>query len=268
MTLPAPLVLLLTAAACWDAWRWYFARIAASPEEGLALLFTVLFLAALTFSRRAPANFERTVPLLPAAALLAGYAVSCAVAPPIVRAAIAIAAALFVLYRSTAASAPPPAFWALIALSLPVLPSLQFVLGYPMRVLSAALTVGLLSMHGLSVERQGTFLTFQGETLQFDAPCSGIAMLWAALMLTLMSAVLFRWGALRTVLAVLAACIFAIAANAFRAASLFYLETLFHITAADPMHEAAGLAAFLLAALLLLHTLKRIDRTELRIWTA
>ena len=43
---------------------------------------------------------------------------------------------------------PPLAFWGLVALSLPVLPSLQFVLGYPMRIVSATLTVGLLQPAG------------------------------------------------------------------------------------------------------------------------
>jgi hypothetical protein len=99
-----------------------------------------------------------------------------------------------VLSPSAAFRERPVAFWGLIALALPVLPSLQFTLGYPMRVISATLAVGLLQAQGLMVARQGTFLLWRDEMVQFDAPCSGVSMLWASLLLTLMGCVV-RLGA-------------------------------------------------------------------------
>src|SRR5262249_56914005 len=106
---------------------------------------------------------------------------------------------------------PPVAFWGLVALALPVLPSLQFTLGYPMRVVSATLSVGLLQAHGLMVARQGTFLVWRGELIQFDAPCSGVNMLWAGLLLTLMGCVLLHFGAIKVIVAVPLSLVLAVA---------------------------------------------------------
>ena len=63
-------------------------------------------------------------------------------------------------------------------------------------------TVGLLQAQGLAVARQGTFLLWRDEMVQFDAPCSGVNMLWAGLLLTLMGCVLFRLGAMKVAVAV------------------------------------------------------------------
>jgi exosortase/archaeosortase family protein len=181
------------------------------------------------------------------------------VLPPIGRAALAITATLYCLYHAVFQQRPPLAFWGLVALALPVLPSLQFMLGYPMRVVSAALTVGLLQAQGLMVERQGTFLLWRGEMVQFDAPCSGINMLWAGLLLTLMGCVLLRLGSAKTIAAVLLSIIVSVAANVLRASSLFYVEA--GILADVPAwgHDAIGLAAFTLSALVMLWLLLRLE---------
>src|SRR5215467_3284434 len=127
------LVCALVVAATWDAWRWYVERIWASPEEAAALALTIVFLGVLAAVRRP----------LP---------------PPRSRAAmaLAIAATLFCLHVAVLTERPPVAFWGLVALALPVLPSLQFTLGYPMRIVSAALSVAALQAQGLVVARQGT----------------------------------------------------------------------------------------------------------------
>lgn len=256
----ATAALVLTAAAFWDAGRWYAARVADQPEEAIALCCTVILILLLGWSGRSARRSTGEFPFAVIGLLLALYAASFWFAPPIVRAAIALSALMYALYRLLTGSAPPVAFWPLLALSLPVLPSLQFVLGYPLRLVSASITVALLDMQGLTLAREGTFITWQGRTLQFDAPCSGIAMLWAALMLALMAAVIGRWAVARTALAMCAATVFAIAGNAFRAASLFYAETRLGIGEDHPLHEAAGLAAFTLAAVALLAVLRTIDR--------
>src|ERR1700738_5023470 len=97
--------------------------------------------------------------------------------------------AVLLLFRCVARA---PAACVITALALPVLPSLQFTLGYPMRIISAALAVPLLRAHGLDVARQGTFLLWRDEMIQFDAPCSGVNMLWAGLLLTPVGCVLLR----------------------------------------------------------------------------
>src|SRR5436190_11325809 len=84
----AYLVTALVMAATWDAWRWYVQRVWESPEEAASLAMTIAFLGALGVARRSKATMR--VPLIPVALLLAGFAASYGMLPPIARAAIAI----------------------------------------------------------------------------------------------------------------------------------------------------------------------------------
>ena len=210
--------------ATWDAWRWYFVRVSAAPEEALALLLTVVLLGLLAINRQPPPALARALPLPTLAFLLAVYATSEAFLPPIVRAGIAAIAVLFALYLAAFRQRPPLALCGLTALALPVLPSLQFTLGYPMRIISAALAVPLLQAHGFDVAWRGTFLLWRDEMIQFDAPCSGVNMLWAGLLLTLVGCVLLRLYPFKMMVAVALSLLLAIAGNVLRASSLFYVE--------------------------------------------
>jgi exosortase/archaeosortase family protein len=201
------------------------------------------------------------------ALMLAAYAASYLILPAIMRAAIAIAASLFCFYLALFKERPPVAFWGMVALALPVLPSLQFMLGYPMRIVSAALTVALLQAHGLVIERQGTFLVWRDEMIQFDAPCSGVNMLWAALLLTLMGCILFRLGVARTAAAIVFAIAVTIACNVLRASSLFYVEAGFVPQAAPWWHDGIGIAAFILSAAVILGFLSRLGESEVMAWS-
>jgi exosortase/archaeosortase family protein len=257
------LVIALVVAATWDAWRWYVLRVWDSPEEAASLVLTIVFLGVLGVARRR--NEAMPLPLIPVALLLAAFVASYALLPPIARAAIAIAATLFCCHVAAFKERPPVAFWGLVALALPVVPSLQFMLGYPMRLVSAAITVGLLQAHGLSVARQGTFLVWRDELIQFDAPCSGVSMLWAGLLLTLMGCVLFRFGIIKVILAVALSLVLAIACNVLRATSLFYVEAGLLPHAQAWWHEGIGIAAFTLSAAVTLWLLTRLcDREAVR----
>jgi exosortase/archaeosortase family protein len=131
-----------------------------------------------------------------------------------------------------------------------------------MRLVSAALSVGFLQAHGLAVTRQGTFLAWRGELIQFDAPCSGVNMLWAGLLLTLMGCVLFRFGVIKVVVAVALSLVLAIACNVLRAVSLFYVEAGLVPHAQAWWHEGIGLAAFTLSAAVTLWLLTRLRGRE------
>jgi len=250
------LVAALVVAATWDAWHWYVQRVWESPEESASLVLTVVFLGALGVARRR--NEAMPLPLVPIAFLLAAFAASHAFLPPIARTAVAVATTLYCCHLAAFKERPPVAFWGLVALALPVVPSLQFMLGYPMRLVSAALTVGLLQAHGLSVARQGTFLLWRDELIQFDAPCSGVNMLWAGLLLTLMGCVLFRFGVIKVMIAVALSLVLAIACNVLRATSLFYVEAGLLPHAQAWWHEGIGIAAFTLSAAVTLWLLTRL----------
>src|SRR6266568_67705 len=256
----AYLVTMLVMAATWDAWRWYVQRVWESPEEAASLAMTVAFLGALGVARRSKETVR--LPLVPVALLLAAFAASYGMLPPIARAAIAIAATLFCGHLAAFKEHPPVAFWGLVALALPVVPSLQFVLGYPMRLVCAALSVGLLQAHGLAVTRQGTFLSWRDELIQFDAPCSGVNMLWAGLLLTLMGCVLFRFNVFKVMIAVALSFVLAIACNVLRATSLFYVEAGLVPHAQAWWHEGIGIAAFAVSAAATLWLLTRLRGQE------
>ena len=263
MTRPLALMLAIIAAT-WDAWRWYVARIVATPEEAAALVLTIAFIIALGWRdrERLAAMAPVALPLWTASGLLVLYVASFGVLPPIGRAAIAISAALLCLYTGLLRAHPPIAFWGLVALSLPVLPSLQFTFGYGMRIVSAALTVVLLQAQGLDVAQQGTFLVWRGEMVQFDAPCSGVNMLWAGLLVGLMGALAQGLCLLRTALIVALSIVLTIAGNVLRASSLFFVETGLVTGLPAWGHEAVGIMAFLMSAGGLLWVLRRLDQAH------
>ena len=253
---------MLVIAATWDAWRWYVERVWAAPEEAAALALTIVFLAVIAVARpprrrrRSPWRWCRSRSCwrsTPQA--MRSCRPSCAPRSPSRR---RCSASISRRFRER----PPIAFWGLVALALPVLPSLQFTLGYPMRIVSAALATALLQAHGLVVARQGTFLVWHDEMVQFDAPCSGVNMLWAGLLLTLMGCVLLRLPAPKVMLAVGLSITLAIAGNVLRASSLFYVEAGLVPDAPGWWHDGIGIVAFTLSAAVTLWLLGRLRDRE------
>jgi exosortase/archaeosortase family protein len=241
------LVTALVVAATWDAWRWYFIRVWPTPEEAATLALTILFLGLVGAMRAGKPGQSKHIPILRIACGLALYATGHAFLPSIASTAVAVALGLFCLHVAMLGERPPVAFWGLVALSLPVLPSLQYVLGYPMRVVSAAITVSLLQAYGLTIARQGTLIVWREELIQFDAPCSGVNMLWAGLLLTLMACVLLRLSIGQVVVAVGLTVILTVGSNVLRAVSLFYVETGLLPEAPGWWHDGIGIAAFVLS---------------------
>ena len=76
-----------------------------------------------------------------------------------------------------------PAILCLLALSVPVIASLQFYAGYPMRTVTASGATWLLNLFGIEATRTGTSMVAYGRTVLVDAPCSGVRMLWTACVL-------------------------------------------------------------------------------------
>ncbi|MDP9899681.1 exosortase Q [Variovorax ginsengisoli] len=72
--------------------------------------------------------------------------------------------------------APAPVL-GLAVLALPLLSSLQFYAGYPLRVVTAEASRWLL-MPGFTVSREGSTLLVDGRLVIVDAPCSGVQMVW------------------------------------------------------------------------------------------
>jgi len=251
----------IVALATWESWWWYARRIAEAPDELIAFGIVIAAVAVVPGVRLRRAVRGARLDgraLLGLAMLLALHAASHGLLPPIVRAACAIATTVVCGYVAVAGHWPPAALWGAVALALPVLPSLQFTLGYPMRVVSAALSALLLQMQGLAVQSQGTLLSWRGELIQFDAPCSGVKMLWAGLLLTLVGCVGLRIDLFRTLLAVAAALALTLLANVLRATSLFVIEAGLVPHPPAWWHEGIGVAAFACAGMAILLLLQRL----------
>jgi exosortase/archaeosortase family protein len=131
----------------------------------------------------------------------------------------------------------------LLLLAAPIVPSLQFYLGYPLRVVVGVLAAGWLRMGGLAVSPRGAGLAWDGQVVLVDAPCSGVAMLWGTLFVALAAALLDGLSRLRTVALLAAALVLAVASNSLRSAGLFYREAGL-VESPAWTHDAAGLCVF------------------------
>lgn len=228
----------LAALASWDAWRLLLDRLGDASAAAM-----VAALAALLARQAWRAGEERVRPL-PIAAALVLSAVAAWTGPPLLQIGGAVAALVLALV--------PRGRWPVLALALlalPVIPTLDFLLAYPLRHAFALVTAAMLRLNGVQVGVEGVALVWGGERLLFDGPCSGVRMLWAALLLASLIAAARGFGPGRFLLALGLAALLALFGNALRAAGLFYLETGHAPWASGPvMHEGVGLAAFALVA--------------------
>jgi exosortase/archaeosortase family protein len=248
MSIDPRLALALMPLAFWEAWRLLAGRFG----DGLsALPLALVGLAAAAPALRQIAGGQASpVPLLGLGAALLAYSLAAVVGPVLVSVGIAVIATLLLCRRVAGGVSPWAPLTGLGLLALPVLPSLDFYLAYPMRLVGAALAAALLRLNGFAVSVEGVALSWNGSMLLFDAACSGIRMLWAALLLASFLALLGGFGPIRYARALATAVAIAIAGNAVRAASLFYLENGFVDRLRGPVaHEAVGILSFLLLAL-------------------
>ncbi len=253
------LALVVVLAACWQAWTLLAAR---SPD--LVATMPLLLIGAVLLApwfRHAP----RRLSPWPLSGLLMSYAIATLTLPPLLR---ILPASLAVAYCLHAAAHPPherpsAAFVGLVALALPVVDSLEFFLAWPARFLALQASLGLLRMNGVAVETEGLALRFGDELVEFDAPCSGVRMLWACWFLASALAYLYRLRAGRYALALLAGTAIALASNVLRATSLFYLETgLPETLRFEWLHDAIGVAAFCITAVALCTWISWSNRTR------
>lgn len=172
--------LALQAAALWPHWRWAAARVADGSDDPLGL--AALAALAVVVVKLEPQLRASPKPAWLIAAM--GTTVAATLAsfhlPPLIGAllaALAMAAGLRSFMPSGLAVLPMAG---LAVLALPVVSSLQFYAGYPLRVVTAQLSTWLLQGLGMVAERSGSSMTVQGRLIVVDAPCSGVQMVWMA----------------------------------------------------------------------------------------
>lgn len=243
-----PLLASATLLAAWPLLPWYAARLFSADGETWSLL---ALLAALYFLRHGVPAQRPPLALRPAALGLLCYAISMLLAPPLISALFALLTLALVLVADRPLAQVPAAAWGLLLLALPVVASLQFYLGYPLRVVVGEIAALLLNQGGLSVVREGVSLNWDGTLIAIDAPCSGIKMLWTGSTLALVLAGLQQLNWLRTAQLMALTLGLVIFGNALRVTSLFYIEA--GLLDLPPWaHEAVGLSSFTLIGLAIL----------------
>ena len=176
-TAPDWLWLALLAAALWPTWLWMGRRLLDGSDDPLGLLaLAALGLLAWRWRHRL-----RAAPRLGwlATALTAAVlaTVTQGALPPLAVALCALLALAAGLAAFLPVVVPTAPVLLLSVLSLPLLASLQFYLGYPLRLATAEASRWLLQW-AYTVERAGASLRIDGRLVIVDAPCSGVQMAW------------------------------------------------------------------------------------------
>lgn len=226
--------------AYWPVWIWYAKRVTGSVDEMWGAL-AWLAIAVLCYRQRSHYQREPTLTLPMLFTLL--YALTFSILPPLLQAALAITAIAFMLSLVFFNTRCQIGLVLLALLSLPVIPSLQFYLGYPMRWLIGQAAVPLLSLGGLVVVAEGTSLQWNESLIWIDAPCSGVNMLWSELFLTSILICVYEMRFAYALVAIGGAFVAVMAGNLFRTLGLFYIESGL-VDLPEWMHTGVGVLSF------------------------
>ena len=172
--------LALQALALWPHGRWMAQRLRDGSDDPLGLA-ALAVLAAMAL-RLAPRL--RVQPVLPWLGASIGFTLAATAAlasvPPLVAALLAALAMACALAAWLSADAPRAPLAGLLVLALPLVASLQFYAGFPLRAVTAQLSAWGLQAIGIDAARSGASMMVHGQLVIVDAPCSGVQMAWMA----------------------------------------------------------------------------------------
>jgi exosortase/archaeosortase family protein len=252
--------LLAIAAAGWSLAGWFVDRLVSDPWHLLPLGAALYLL----FSRRSAVRYDP--PPVTATLVMFAFAFAIPFLPPLLGATSLALVATLVASPRFFQRRLHAGFGGLLLLSLPTLPALQLIIGYPLRIASGAIAAVLLRLGGMPAERVGTILQVDSELYSIDAPCSGISMWWTALLIVAWIAARSDASAIRAFLGASVATAIVVGGNALRSAALVQLEVS-RLPVPDWFHEAVGTAAFVLCAgaiILLLGRAKEVRACAVR----
>lgn len=190
--LPAWFWLALPALALMPVWIWCAARLFDRSDDPLGIVALAALGALVVRDRAHFANSPRVGWLVAATLLAAGAILSAPLLPPLVRGVLAVLSISAALMALRAPGQPMLALAGLALLALPLLSSLQFFVGYPLRVITAEASRLTLMLFGIAAERAGSALEIAGRLVIVDAPCAGIHMGWVAYFTACVAAAVLR----------------------------------------------------------------------------
>lgn len=158
---------------------------------------------------------------------------------------------LFIMGRDYTRVAGPPVLFLLLMVPLPYI--IYYKITFPMQILSAKLSAGVLTVLRVSVIRKGNILLLPGYTLEVIAACSGLRSLMTMFTLGVVFAFFSEMSKGRKLILVLLSIPAAIAANTVRLVVTALGAHLVGPSFADgPLHEASGIIVFAAGFLMLL----------------
>jgi len=227
--------------AFWSVWGWYLTRMLDGSDEpwGVLALVTVILLVTKKRTGKEPS----TLTLVISSAIAIIYIISYGHFPPLIRGVLAVIALGFSISSICYGKTMQTGVIGLMLLSLPLIASLQFYGGYPIRVITAFVSSQLLNIVGYNVQPQGTLLYWLGEVIAVDAPCAGIKMLWTGLYLNFTLATWYQLSFLKTWLSTSFTLFSVFIGNICRATLLFFTESGI-VNAPDIVHQLIGMFVF------------------------
>lgn len=236
----------LQCAALAPAWAWMAGRLVDGSDDPLGVL-ALLALAGLLLRERRHLRVSPRLGWLFLALLatLAATLLQVGGLPPLagaLAAVLAVACGMLAVLPARVAVLP---VLGLAVLALPLLSSLQFFAGYPLRVLTAETSRWLLSL-GFEVSREGSSLLVNGRLVIVDAPCSGVQMVWFGYFTACVVAASLRLADRTMALRLPAVGLCVLASNVVRNTVLVAAEGAGH-PLAEWAHQALGLLLLALA---------------------
>ncbi len=248
--------IILQCVAFWPVWQWYVERMLDGSDEpwGIFSLISVLTIV----------TIRKTWKVLPASTIficciiITLYTVSYGQIPALFRGVLAMISLAVLISAISFGRTVQAGILGLMLLSLPLIASLQFYGGYPIRFITTFVSSHLVSLLGYEVHPQGTLLYWAGEVIAVDAPCAGIKMMWTGLFLNFTLATYRNLGFFSTWFSTSFTLFIVFIGNILRTTLLFFTESGI-INAPDIAHQGIGIFVFALIAMTIIsfHQYKR-----------
>ena len=236
------------ALALWPHWQWAAARLADGSDDPLGVVALLALVGVLVRfgpglrAEPAPRAMAAAVALAVAATVGAVLPSLGVAVPPLAASVLAALALAAVVAAVVPAGTPRIPLAGLAVLALPVVSSLQFYAGWPLRVVAAEAGARLLALAGFEVAREGTALRVDGTLVIVDAPCSGVQMVWLAYFAACATAAWLRVPDRAFARRLVGVGALVLAGNVLRNAVLVGLEAK-GVATGGWLHESVGLVA-------------------------
>ncbi len=252
---PRYVVSLLLLGFCWPTVRWYGARMVDGSDEPWGVLALVVGLLFSVFGVRQ--RFDSWRYWVAAGALALPLVAAPLMTPLILSLFVVLALAALVVDRRC---------WVghvgLFVLALPLISSLQFYGGFPLRWLIGKLSVGVLNLFGWGVEAQGTVMRWRGEMIVIDAPCSGVQMLWSSAFLACVLICIQKPNFRGSLVLLQVASVSAFVGNVLRNVLLFFVESGV-VGLGEWAHDGIGLGVFAVVLTVIVWVGSRVPKGEI-----